>query len=187
MKYLSRMRSTHLPAFKKNSLWFLLWGSALVILGLLAISTAAFFTVVSVIFLGSLLLLTGIILIFDTFGFWWEKWPGFALHLIMGLLYFGIGAMLVVNPVASSISLTLLLGVFYILIGSSRLTYSLALRMPKWGWGAFNGLVSLLLGVLILASWPASGLYIIGLFIGIDLLVCGIAYIMAGMATKSRA
>jgi uncharacterized membrane protein HdeD (DUF308 family) len=171
----------HLSAFKKNWKWFLLWGVVLVILGALAINAAVFTTAISIVFLGTLIFLSGIIIIIDTFTFWWRRWRGFFLHAIMGALYLAVGTVLIDQPILASVSLTLLLGIFYILLGISRLTYSMVVRLPRCGWHFFNGLISLLLGILILISWPTSGLYIIGLFIGIDLLICGCAYIMASL------
>lgn len=175
----------YLKAYSKNWGWFFLWGIALFILGMTAIGATTFTTLFSVIFLGSLLLLGGVIIIIDAFSFWWHKWSGFFLHLIIGIFYCAIGVMLIQSPAIASISITLLLGIFYLAVGIFRLIYSLSLRTPMWGWGFFNGLISLLLGILILASWPASGLFIIGLFVGIDLLFCGLSYIMTAFAARS--
>ncbi|OGT64020.1 MAG: hypothetical protein A3J38_07045 [Gammaproteobacteria bacterium RIFCSPHIGHO2_12_FULL_45_9] len=171
-------------AFKKHSPWFFLWGAALIILGLLAISAATLTTLISVLFIGALLLAGGVILVLDAYKFWWGKWSGFFLHLAMGLLYLIAGYMIIKSPEAGSLSITLLLGVFYTLIGIFRITYSVALRMPRWGWSFVSGLVALLLGFLIVANWPASSLYIIGLFVGIDLVFCGWAYVMAALTAR---
>jgi len=171
--------SQHLEAFQKNRKWFFVWGIALIVLGALAVSFATFTTLLSVIVLAGLIFASGIVIIIDAFTFWWEKWSGFFLHLIMGLLYAIVGVMLLRSPVLASISLTLLLGVLYLMLGIFRIIYSLWFRLPRWGWSFFSGLLGLLLGVLILAEWPASSLFIIGLFVGIDLIVVGWVYVMA--------
>lgn len=175
----------YLKAYCKNWGWFLTWGIALFILGMVAIGATALTTLISVIFLGSLLLLGGVVIIIDAFSFWWHKWSGFFLHLIIGIFYCAIGVMLIQSPAIASISITFLLGIFYLSVGIFRVIYSLSLRTPRWSWGFFNGLISLLLGILILASWPASGLFIIGLFVGIDLVFCGMSYIMTAFAARS--
>lgn len=184
MAFLARFDDRHLPQFGKNANRFLIWGIVLLILGCLAISAATFTTLVTVVFLGFIIFLSGATMAIDTLTFWWNKWGGFFIHGIIAILYMLVGLMLILNPIEGSISLTFLLGVFYIIAGIFRLFFSFALRLPHWGWGFFNGLVSLLLGVLILLNWPEASLFIIGLFVGIDLVVSGIAYIMASLAAK---
>lgn len=172
-------------AFTKHWRKFFMWGVVLVILGVVAISATTMSTLISMIFLGSLLLIGGVVLIIDAFTFWWSKWSGFFLVLILGVLYFAVGMMLIKNPMLASVSLTLFLGVFYLFAGIFRIIYSLFTRIPSWGWGFFSGFISLLLGALILSNWPQSGMFIIGLFIGIDLLVMGWSYIMTSLAARS--
>jgi uncharacterized membrane protein HdeD (DUF308 family) len=171
--------------FSKNWAMFLVWGIALAVLGGLCIWSSTIATLVSVVFLGTLIMLSGIVIIFDTFTFWRRKGHGFALHLLMGILYLVVGGMLIESPMLGSMSITLVLGIFYLVIGIIRVIASASLRVPRWGWGFFNGVISVLIGVLILSSWPASSLFIIGLFIGIDLLFAGWAYIMAALTARA--
>lgn len=175
----------YFASFSKNWCWFFIWGISLFILGILAISFAAFTTLLSVIFLGFILFISGAVIIIDTFTFWWRKWPGFFIHLIMGILYAIVGLILINNPVWGSVSLTLLLAVFYVIVGLFRIIYSQSIRLPKRGWSLFNGIIALILGGLILAQWPASSLFIIGLFVGIDLLFSGWGYMMAALSARS--
>lgn len=174
-----------ISAFGKNAGLFIFWGVLLVILGILALYYVNFTTLFSVIFLGFLFFAGGIIVGIDTFTFWWGKWPSFFLHLLMAFLYIAAGITLINSPILGSISITLFLGIFYFVLGIIRIALSLYLRSPRWGWSFFNGVISLLLGALILAQWPASGLFILGIFVGIDLLFSGWAYIMAGLAGKA--
>jgi uncharacterized membrane protein HdeD (DUF308 family) len=184
MKALFITEGIDISAFGKNWFWFFLWGIALLILGIFAIGAATFTTLLSIVLLGFIILIGGIVIILDSFTFWRGR-NGFLLHLLMGVLYIVVGCMLINSPLAGSISLTLLLGIFYLVLGLFRLYYSFSLRSPRWGWNFFNGLISALLGVFILMSWPESSLYIIGLFVGIDLLFCGWAYIMAALSAKA--
>jgi len=179
-------RNPYWDSFSRNWIWFFLWGLIEVILGLVAISAATFTTVLSVIFIGIVLLISGGVIIVDCFGFWWGKWSGFFLHLLMSSLYAAAGLILINSPVLSSISLTLFLGIFYLLLGIFRLCFAALLQTPKWGWSFFNGLLSMLLGILIIANLPSSALYVIGLFIGIDLIFCGLAYIMTALSVRRR-
>lgn len=181
-----RLDGTDITSFAKKRGWFIGLGVLLIILGMAAIAAAGFTTLISVIFLGVIILIGGVMITVDTFNAWWGKWKGFMIHLIIGILYLTAGALLIKHPISASISLTLLLGVFYVMVGIFRLIYSLSLRGPTWGWGFFSGFISLLLGGLIMASWPASSLYIIGLFVGIDLLFSGWTYLMIGISLSEK-
>lgn len=182
-----QLKNQYLTNFSENRGRFLVWGIALVILGMIAISLTTMTTVVSVIFLGTLILIGGIVILIDAFSFWWKKWSAFFLLLLLGIAYLLVGFMLIESPILASVSLTLFLGIFYLIAGIFRVIYSLSVRTPSWGWDLLSGILSLVLGVLIVSSWPQSGLYIIGLFIGIDLLFTGWTYIMASLAAHSLA
>lgn len=185
MSFAIRMGDQDLSAFSKHWGWFLIWGIALEILGVMAISYAALTTLLSVIFLGVLISIGGVLIVIDTFTFWWRHWRGFFLHLLIGALYLFVGYMLIYGPIWASISITLMLAIFYIILGVFRIISALSFKMLRSGWTLFNGIIGLLLGILILAQWPASGLFIIGLFVGIDLLFCGWAYIMAALGGRA--
>jgi uncharacterized membrane protein HdeD (DUF308 family) len=178
--------STHdLYGFGKNWMSFFIWGLALFLLGLFAVSASTFTTLVTIILLGILLLISGAVVLVDTLTFWRGKGSGFILHLIMAILYLAAGFILVANPLAGSVSITLFLGIMYICIGIFRIIFSLSLQLLNWGWSLFNGIITLLLGILITASWPASSLFVIGLFVGIDLLFAGWTYMMIALAARN--
>lgn len=169
----------------KNWGWFLVYGIALVVLGLVAISAAAFTTVVSVVFLGVLLCIGGIVVFVDSFCSWRDQTSSFVLHLLMAILYLIAGIFLILNPISAAISITLLLAIFYIALGVFRILGVISFRLPDWGWRLLGGLVALLLGILIFTHWPESSLFIIGLFVGIDLLITGWTYISLSIAAKA--
>lgn len=175
----------YLAAFSKNWCWFLLWGIVLLVLGIIALGYTTATTLISVILLGFIIFISGVVIIIDTFTFWWRKWGGFILHLLIGILYLVVGIMFIQSPLSASISLTLLLAILFIIVGIFRIIYSLSIRLPSWGWMLFNGIITLILGILIYSQWPASSLYIIGLFVGIDLIFAGWAYIMASLAARA--
>jgi uncharacterized membrane protein HdeD (DUF308 family) len=113
-----------------------------------------------------------------------KTWSGFFIDLLIGILYAVVGFMIVANPAASAVGLTLLIAMFLFVSGIFRIVAGLATRYPNWGWLVLHGAISLVLGALIWLQWPTSGLWIIGLVIGIELLVNGIALIMLGIAAK---
>lgn len=187
MSFSTRFDDLHLPVFGKNWLRFFLWGVALVVLGVIALYMTTFATLLSVVIIGFLIFFGGSVLLIDTLSFWWGKWSGFFLHLLAAALYLIVGFILIMNPLEGSVSLTLLLGVFYVVIGLTRLFFSSSSQMPQWGWSMVNGLITFTLGILILASWPASSLFIIGLFVAIDLIFSGFNYMVLGLAARKIA
>ncbi|HVV68821.1 MAG TPA: DUF308 domain-containing protein [Gammaproteobacteria bacterium] len=166
--------------------WLFAYGILLIILGIIAISVAALTTLISVVFLGILLLLGGIFALYDTFKSWRHKPGSFILHLILALLFIAAGIMLIEKPILGAISLTLLLAVFYIVVGIFRIITALSLNIAFKGWHIVSGIIALVLGILILAHLPASSLLIIGLFIGIDLIFSGLGYFLLALANKNR-
>lgn len=179
------MKNSDLSIYHKNWGWLLAWGIGLLILGALAISAAAFTTLLSIIFVGALFLVGGVVIIINTLQFWKKKGPGFSYNLVMGILYVVLGLMFMFNPVPSAFSLTVLLAIFFIFIGMARFMFSLIVRYPSWGWSFASGLITLVLGVMILAQMPAASLFIIGLFVGIDLMFFGWGFIMAALHARS--
>lgn len=186
MRDIFRTVPAHPASIRNNWAWYFTWGIILIILGIIAMSIAAFTTMVSVIFLGAVIAVGGVILLIDTFKFWWKRWDGFLLHLLTAILYLVLGIFLMQDPVFGAMSLTFLLGIFYLVVGLVRLIYGFSLKLSTWGWSVFNGLISVVLGFLILANWPASSLFIIGLFVGIDLVIAGWVYIMLAMTASSN-
>lgn len=184
MSKTSNLNRPILTSFAENWKYFLTWGIILVLLGILALYFTTATTLISVMILGFLFLTSGVVFIIDAFQYWWQKWTGFALHLLMGLLYAAAGLVLFFGPGLGAISLTLFIGSILIAAGVIRIIYSLWIRFTNWGWSLASGILSLLLGILILSEWPQSGLFIIGLFIGIDLLFIGMTYILLSFSAK---
>ncbi len=165
--------------------WFFAWGVLLVLLGVLAITYATVTSVVSVIVFGVLLFIGGVVIIFDCFKSSWGKWGEFFMHLVMGILYLVAGLILIKGPLAGSITLTLLLAIFYIVLGLFRTFSCLTREVTNRGWRLASSILTLILGILILIEWPMSGLFIIGLFIGIDLIFTGWIYIVSALSART--
>ncbi len=156
--------------------WFLAFGIGLVILGGLAVFRAAKATVASMVFFGWLLIFAAIIEI--VLAFMVGTWSGFFIHLLAGILSGVIGFLLLKKPVASAEAITMVMAVLFIVLGVYQIIAPLAVHLQGWGWWVLDGIVTAVCGVLILAQWPVSGLWVIGLFIGIDLILNGFTAIM---------
>jgi uncharacterized membrane protein HdeD (DUF308 family) len=98
------------------------------------------------------------------------KWAGFFQHLLAAILFGVVGLLLIMRPMASAEVVTVFMAMFFIIGGLFQLIGSFAIALPGWGWQALDGIITIGLGVLVLAQWPASGLWVIGLFVGVDLI-----------------
>lgn len=156
---------------RRNSGWFVGLGIVLIVLGTVAIATAVFTTLISVMVFGWLLLIGGIVQCIHSF--WVRPWSGLLLQLFVGALNIIVGLLIVANPGASALALTLLMAAFFIVGGLFRIITAVREHIPSRGWALFNGIINILLGIMIRMQWPASAFWVIGLFIGIDLVFTG--------------
>ena len=117
-------------------------------------------------------------------AFWHKRWAGFFLDLLTGILYVVAGWMMVTNPAESALLLTLIIAMFLVFEGVFRIVAALAARYPHWGWVMFNGIISLILGIMIWRQWPYSGLWVIGLFVGIEMLLNGWSLVMLSLTGR---
>ena len=159
------------PEMIHNWGWFLAFGIVLLLLGIAAIVRSFTATVASMVFFGWVLVFASAVQFVDAFLV--GKWAGFFLHLLMAILFAATGVLMLIRPVISAEAATLLMSMFFLIGGLSQLIASLWTHLPGWGWQALNGIVALVMGGLILAEWPVSGLWVIGLFVGIDLIFFG--------------
>lgn len=172
-----------LKEVQKHWGWFLGVGVLLIVLGTLAIGGATLVTLASMLFFGSLLLIGGIIQGVNAIKT--RRGDGFLINILSALLYIVIGIMLLMNPTIGAITLTLLLAAFYTISGLFKIIAATSNRFAHWGWMLFSGIISLILGLMIWAEWPISGLWVIGLFIGIDLIILGWIWVTLALAAKS--
>jgi uncharacterized membrane protein HdeD (DUF308 family) len=164
--------------------WFLAMGIAMVIFGTIAISWAclAKVTVAATWLFGFLLLGGGIAEIVNSF--WIGRWSGMLLHLLIGVLYTLVGFIIIDQPETAAVQLTLLIAIFLMVGGIFRIVFAVSERFTGWGWVLLNGGVTFLLGLLIYKQWPSSSLWVIGLFVGIDLIFNGWAWIMLSLSAR---
>jgi len=177
---MSNLPLVNIDAVREHRGWFLVLGIVLVILGILAIAYDVLTTVVSVLVFGWLLVIAGVVEIVH--GFQTHRWGGFFLHLLVALLYLVLGVLFVARPLIGAASLTLFLAAFFFVAGIFEIIATIRLKPPHAVWPILAGVVTLLLGVLLWYQWPVSGLYFIGLAVGINLIFRGWAWIMLPMA-----
>ena len=175
---------THELGALRNDWWCICAiGILLVVCGVLAMGMSFFVSVVTVAVFGVLLLAGGIAQILS--AFWAGRWSGTLLHLLVGILYAVTGYVLVDAPLQSAVALTLVVGSFLLVGGAFRIVAAMLLRFSGWAWVVLNGFISLMLGLLICKQWPASGLWVIGLFVGIEMLFNGWVWIMLALDLRA--
>ena len=159
--------------------WFLAFGILLIVLGTLCILGNVTATFATVLAFGSLLLISGIVGLVHAFRV--RRGNGFLGALLTALLRGFTGYLLVRYPAVGAAGLTLILASFFMVGGLFRAIGAAMVQMPRWGWSVFSGIVSVVLGVMLLAQWPVSSLWFIGFAIGVDMILEGAA--LVGFAT----
>ncbi len=163
--------------------WILAIGIVLIVIGTAAIGRSRMATFSTVVVFGWLLIIGGAIQALHAFAM--RAWGGFLVQLIGGLQALVVGFMMVAHPAAGALTLTILIAAGFMIGGMFRIAAGIALDLPHRGWVILNGLVTLALGVLIWRQWPISGLWVIGLFIGIDFIFTGWSLVMLAMVVKN--
>jgi uncharacterized membrane protein HdeD (DUF308 family) len=169
-----------LKEFVDSWRWFLALGILTILLGTLATGSSLTSSFFSMIFIGWLLIIAAALvgLLYVVVGFKVQMGRAFPASSLV------VGFMLVANPSASALTVKLLITIFFLISGTFRIAASLAMRFLRWGWVLFNGIASLVLGILVLRQWPAPGFRIMGLFIGVDFILSGWSWVMLSLAAR---
>jgi uncharacterized membrane protein HdeD (DUF308 family) len=166
---------------KKHWVLLLVLGILMIVLGMLGFYQPFVYTVATVVFFGALLLVaggTGIVAAFKL-----EGWKGRGGAILLALLYLIAGVLLVLHPVLGAMSLTLVVAAFLVVSGVVKIWMGFTHREQKgWGWIVASGLLSAVLGILIYAQFPGSGLWVLGLFLAIELLFDGWGLVIMALA-----
>ena len=172
-----------LEELRKRWGWILALGALLLVLGLTAIGSSLWMTLVTMAFVGWLMIGGGIAEAIHAFSI--KNWGGFFIDLLTGILYAVVGFMIVANPGSTAVALTLLISMFLIFGGIFRIVTAIIIRFQNWVWLLLHGVVNLMLGIAIWRQWPLSGLWVIGIFVGIDMIFNGWSLVMLGLAAKN--
>ncbi len=166
--------------------WFVALGAAFIILGFIALAHLMISTFATAIYVGALMLVGGIVQGMHAFRV--QSWGRFFYWLLSGVLYVVAGGLVMFQPLFAVKVITLMIGVALLVGGVFRIIAGLGSRQSKgWGFIVFSGAITLLLGLEIMAGWPVNSPYILGLFLGIDLIINGVMTAMFGLALRSKA
>ncbi len=165
--------------------WFIALGMVLVLLGVFAFSNLAVATQATILYVGALMAVGGIVQIVHAFQV--KSWSGFFYFLLSGLFYTVAGVIAFQNPLLTAATFTLILAVSLIVSGAIRLWSGIQLKRQKaWGWIFASGLMTLLAGIVFVVDWPINTLWLLGLMLAVDLTFQGVAAIALGLSLKSQ-
>jgi len=173
-------------AIRNHRTLFLIQGIIMVILGLVAVAIPQIATIGVELFVGWLFVIGGIVRLVATFqsrgapGFWWS--------VLTAILAIVVGVILLANPIAGVLTLTMVLIAMFVIEGIFQIIAGFEYRRAEagsWFWLILSGVVDLVLAALIIAGWPGTAAWAIGLLVGINLLFAGIALTMTAIAAKS--
>ena len=168
------MREAMRETVKRYSLWYLLEGVLMVVAGVLALVYPYIASVTLVFLLGWILVISGVVQGIGLIGA--RDVPHFWLQLISVVLAILIGVLLLRNPDAGLLIMTVLLIVFFMVEGISKVTFALNIRpFMGWVWVFLSGIVGILLGAYLWANMPLSSEWVLGVLLGIQLICEGAA------------
>jgi len=183
MSKISDVFATAMDEIRKSWGWFLALGILLMILGALCIVKAQTATAFSILVLGWILVISGVFWLVNAFLTF--NWSLFFLCLLNALIRGGVGYLLISHPNAGAEGVTMVLAVLFIVGGLFRTIAASVIKFPWWGWMVVAGLVSVGLGIFIIANWGAASTFFVGMVIGVDLLFDGGALIAFAAAIRS--
>ena len=174
---------TWLDEAKKNAGLLIFLGVLTVIFGVMAVGAPLIMGVAVSLFVGFLLLGSGIARIVHALksrqwgtGFW---------GTIIGLLGVAAGLLMIFRPLVGLMTLTLLLAIYFLVDGICEIIAAFKIKPDQgWGWVLFNGIIALLLGIMIWRQWPVSGAWAIGVLVGVHILITGWTMIILGTGAR---
>lgn len=162
--------------------WLVGGGVTLMLLGAIGLGAALLATIVTVVAFGLILLAGGIVQVLQALRL--PTWGGVFLYLIAGLLTAVAGLIMLARPLEAAFPLTFVLAVYLVALGGFRVFVAFTRAVPARGWAIAGGIASIVLGLMIGAEWPVSGLWALGLLVSVDLLLTGIAHLQLGLMVR---
>jgi uncharacterized membrane protein HdeD (DUF308 family) len=161
-----------------------LLGIVLILAGIFVLGDVAMATLVSTLFIGFTAIVVGAFEILH--AFWTKGWGGFVWHILLGVLYIAFGLLVVNQPVSGALVLTYILGLVLLASGIVRILVGFR-HWVETGWMmVLSGAFGVVAGLIILTGWPTTGLWVLGLLLGIDLISHGVAWLTYGWLSAAR-
>lgn len=178
-------KKTATPVAVRNWSWLLGLGVLFVIFGALGLSSVVGVTLISIVFIGFMFLIGGVLQFIDVTKS--KQWEPAIWHALIAMMYFIGGCFIIWDPVLASTVITALIGWTLVIIGIIRLVMAFSLHGTKgWLFTLIASFAAIVLGGVILMQWPMSSLWVIGMFISIELLLNGLSYIIMALAMRNQ-
>jgi uncharacterized membrane protein HdeD (DUF308 family) len=162
----------------------ILLGAVFILAGIFVLGDVAMATFVSALVIGLTAIIVGIFEIVH--AFWTKGWGGFIWQILLGILYIVFGWLLLNQPVTGALVLTFFIGLVFVVSGIVRLIVAFS-HWSQAGWiMLISGAFGILAGLIILAGWPESSIWVLGLLLGIDLISHGVAWLAYGSPSLAR-
>jgi uncharacterized membrane protein HdeD (DUF308 family) len=159
--------------------WIVALGVVYVVAGVIALGSVVTATIATVWLVGIMMLIAGVFEVINAFQV--KTWGRFLFWLALGVLYIVAGFVAFDNPLLTAVWLTLILGAALVASGIVRIFLGFNMQGgTPWGWVVASGVITLLLGIIVLIHWPVSSLYVLGIFLGVDLVFAGASWIGLG-------
>ena len=178
--------SVPVTLLKQGSKWGIIWGVLLILLGILAIAEPLLAAIALATFLAWLLILVGIVHV--AVAFHSHSGTSMGWKLLIGLAYIFIGGYLLLRPLVTVATLTLMLVFLFLVEGLLDFMLWWKSRSSNGAfWILVDSIVTLVLGAMIYVRWPSSSVWAIGTLVGISMIMSGITRVMLSLAVRKFA
>jgi len=168
---------------KKNSGFLIFLGILTVIFGVIAIGSPLITGVAVAVFVGFLLLASGVARIVHALKS--KQWGTGFWGTVIGVLGVAAGLLMIFRPLVGLVTMTMLLAIYFLVDGISEIIAAFKIKPDQgWGWVLFNGVIAVLLGLMVWRQWPVSGAWAIGILVGVHILITGWSMIILGSGAR---
>ena len=175
--------ATWMEEAKKNSGFLIFLGILTVIFGVVAIGSPLITGVAVAVFVGFLLLASGVARIVHALKS--KQWGTGFWGTVIGVLGVAAGLLMIFRPLVGLVTMTMLIAIYFLVDGISEIIAAFKIKPDQgWGWVFFNGIIAVALGLMIWRQWPVSGRWAIGLLVGIHILITGWSMIILGTGAR---
>ncbi len=184
MKQANELHEELMSSIGRHWMWFLGLGILSLVLGSIGLVMTGAMTIGTLVYFGVCLIAVGLAEILH--GMSSRRWKILG-RIVLGLLFVGGGVATIRNPLAASLSLTLFLGYMLVAVGAFRVVDALVYRVGQWGFRLLHGVVTAVLGGLVVSAWPVSAVWFIGMAVSIELVLHGWHSIALAVVAKRYA
>jgi uncharacterized membrane protein HdeD (DUF308 family) len=170
---------------RRASSFSILWGVLLIILGVLALGSPMLAAVAVTVVISWLIVVAGVVHLAVAFQ---RREVGSVIwRILVGLAYLAFGIYLLAHPAIGVASLTLILASLFLVEGIFDIVLFFQTRSVQGsGWVLFDGIITLLLGLMIYRHWPSSSVWAIGTLVGVSMIISGVTRVMLSFAVRSH-